>query len=85
MLMLNCSQTTQLISKSLDRQLTKRERFAVRLHLFICKHCKRFSQQLLLMRDALTRLTKQIEQDESIQLPAETKIRIAHSIESAAD
>ncbi|WP_020167739.1 MULTISPECIES: zf-HC2 domain-containing protein [Methylotenera] len=83
--MLTCRETTQLISKSLDRQLSWRERFAVRLHLCICKYCKRFSQQLVVMRNALNRMTKSIEDDDSIQLPVETKTRIAHSIESVVD
>ena len=83
--MLTCRETTQLISKSLDRQLTRRERFAVGLHLMMCKYCKRFSQQLLVMRAAFNRMTNLIENDESIQLPVETKARISHSIESTAD
>jgi len=83
--MLTCRETTQLISKSLDRQLTRRERFAVGLHLMMCKYCKRFSQQLLVMRAALNRMTKLIENDDSILLPVETKARISHSIESMAD
>jgi len=83
--MLTCKEATQLISKSLDRQLTRRERFAVCLHLMMCKYCKRFSQQLLVMRAALNRMTKLIENDDSILLPVETKTRISHSIESTAD
>ena len=83
--MLNCRETTQLISKSLDRHLTWRERFAVNLHLVICKYCKRFSQQIVVMRTALNRISQLIENDHNIQLPAATKTRIASSIESIAD
>lgn len=83
--MLNCRETTQLISKSLDRHLTWRERFAVNLHLVICKYCKRFSQQLVVMRTALNRIAQLVENDHNIQLPAATKARIASSIESIAD
>ena len=83
--MLDCKQASQLISKSLDRQLSWRERFAVRLHLLICKYCKRFSQQLETMRVALKRMTQSIENDSNIHLPSETKNRIAKSIESITD
>lgn len=83
--MLNCRETTQLISKSLDRHLTWRERFAVNLHLVICQYCKRFSQQLVMMRTALNRIVKLVESDHTIQLPAATKTRIANSIESIVD
>lgn len=83
--MLTCKEATQLISKSLDRQLTRRERFAVRVHLLICKYCKRFAEQLLVVRQALSRMTGSIENDDLILLPAETKTRIANSIESSLD
>jgi hypothetical protein len=83
--MLNCRETTQLISKSLDRHLTWRERFAVNLHLVICKYCKRFSQQLGVMRTAFNRIAKLVETDHNIQLPMATKTRIANSIESITD
>ncbi len=82
--MLTCKEATQLISKSLDRPLTRRERFAVRVHLLMCKYCKRFSQQLFVMRNALSRMTKAIEMNDDIRLPAETKTRIANSIQSSA-
>ena len=81
--MLDCQQASQLISKSLDRQLSWRERFAVRLHLLFCKYCKRFSQQIITMRKALSRLSQSIENDSDIRLPSETKSRIEHSIESS--
>ena len=83
--MLNCRETTQLISKSLDRHLTWRERFTVNLHLVICKYCKRFNQQLVMMRTALNRTTKLIETDHNIELPSATKTRIARAIESITD
>lgn len=85
LIMLNCRETTQLISKSLDRHLTWRERFTVNLHLVICKYCKRFNQQLVMMRTALNRITTLVETDHNIQLPAATKTRIADSIESNTD
>ena len=83
--MLTCKETTQLISKSLDRQLTWRERFAVRVHLITCQYCKRFLKQLTVLRDAFSQITQSIETNDSIQLPAETKTRILHSIESGMD
>ena len=83
--MLDCQQASQLISKSLDRQLSWRERFAVLLHLLFCKYCKRFSQQLVTMRNAINRLSQSIENNADIRLPAETKNRISSAIESSVD
>ncbi len=79
--MLTCKQASQFISASLDRPLTLRERFALKLHLFICKYCKRFSQQLQTMRVAMTLMAHSIENDNTIEMPAAAKNRIAKLVE----
>lgn len=80
--MLTCKQASQLLSQSLDRQLSARERFALRLHLLICKYCKRFGEQIKLLRAAMKQLGERVEDDTGIQLPAEAKVRIADLIKS---
>jgi hypothetical protein len=82
--MLNCKQTSQLVSQSLDRRLTWKERLAVRLHLLICKYCARFNRQLLAMRAGLKRASQTIEEDTNIQLPSDAKARIAKALEAKA-
>ena len=79
--MLDCKQTSQLISQSLDRSLTLRERFALRLHLFVCKYCKQFSQHLQTIRVALKQMTSSIESNNSIEMPSAAKKRIADLVE----
>ena len=79
--MLNCKQASQLISQGLDKKLSMRERFALQLHLLICKYCKRFSQQLKKLHVTISSIGKHIETDESIQLPTETKASILKSIQ----
>ena len=74
--MLNCQQASQFISASLDKPLTLRERFALGAHLFICKHCKRFSQQLQTMRVAIKQITHTIEDDKRIKMSTEATNRI---------
>jgi len=78
--MLSCRQASQLISQSLDRPLTLRERFALKLHLTICKYCKRFSQQMQTLRFAITKMVSAIENDNTIEMPSEAKKRIALSV-----
>lgn len=80
--MLSCKQTSQLVSQSLDRRLTLRERLAVRMHLLLCKYCRRFQQQLLTIRLGLTRMSQSIEQDTNIQMPSEAKARIGKALEA---
>ena len=79
--MLNCNQTTQLVSQSLDRRLTLSERFALRLHLMLCKFCKRFSQQIQIMRVSIKAIIKTIESDDTIKLPSSAKNRITELAE----
>ena len=83
--MLDCKQTSQLISQSLDRSLTLRERFALRLHLLVCKYCKQFSQHLQTIRVALKQMTSSIESNDGIAMPSAAKSRILQSIESIKD
>ena len=75
--MLSCKQASQIISQSLDRPLTMRERFALNLHLLICKYCKRFSQQLQTLRVAMNTMVSSIESNNSIEMPIAAKRRIA--------
>ena len=82
--MLSCKQASQLISASLDRPLTLSERIVLRLHLIICKYCKRFSQQLQTMRVAMTTLAQSIENDNSIEMPVALKNSITKLVEEQA-
>jgi predicted anti-sigma-YlaC factor YlaD len=52
--MLSCKAFAQhLASDYLDQQLTVRQQFGVRMHLMICRNCRRFVQQLKMVRDVL--------------------------------
>jgi Putative zinc-finger len=82
--MLDCKQTSQLISQSLDRSLTLRERFALQLHLIVCKYCKQFSQHLQTLRVALKQITSSIENDITIEMPSVAKKRITDLVEANA-
>lgn len=82
--MLSCKQASQFISASLDSPLTLRERIVLRLHLIICKYCKRFSQQLQTMRVAMTTLAQSIENDNSIEMPVALKNSITKLVDEQA-
>ena len=80
--MLGCKQTSQLISQSLDRRLTLSERFALHLHLFICKYCKQFSQHMQTIRVALKQMTSSIENNNTIEMPSAAKKRIIDMVDA---
>lgn len=82
--MLSCKQASQLMSQSLDRRLSWRERMGLRLHLMVCDVCQRFGRQLAIMRSAIRQMVLVGEQDEQVRLPEEAKGRIAKVIGSNA-
>ncbi len=79
--MLSCKQTSLLVSQSLDRPLTWRERWAVRVHLLICVYCRRFTQQLKLIRRYMERWQQQVAEGEDIQLSLAAKERITQQLD----
>ncbi len=59
-LQLSCRKATELISLSQDRPLTLVERGRLRLHLAICIHCTRFSQQMGVLRRVAQELPEKL-------------------------
>lgn len=53
--MMSCKQASALMSQSLDRRLSWRERLRLRLHLFACEACRRVKAQLQFLHTALRR------------------------------
>ena len=48
--MMNCHQTTKLLSDAQERKLTWKERLAIRLHITMCYGCRNFADQVPLLR-----------------------------------
>lgn len=80
--MLSCKQASELVSQSLDRSLTMRERMSVRLHLLICAACARFSRQLAFIQTTIEKFVSGIEQNKALKLSLIAKERMAKEIES---
>lgn len=53
--MKTCKDISYLLSDSMDRPLTARERWVARLHLLICRHCSRFQKHLHFLHKAAAR------------------------------
>ena len=49
----NCKETSMLVTQSLDRRLSWREGFGMRIHLAICENCSRFARQMRQIREWL--------------------------------
>ena len=76
MKLLSCKQASHLISKSLDSRLSWRDRIRLRFHLMICEACKRFSQQLIMLRLTVRKFVSGIENNQELGLSKEASERI---------
>jgi hypothetical protein len=47
-----CTELLPVMSQSLERRLTVRERVVLRLHFLYCEYCRRYLKQLGFMREA---------------------------------
>jgi predicted anti-sigma-YlaC factor YlaD len=56
LLTLTCEQSTRLVSESLDSDLPRGERLAVRLHAVSCRSCRRYRKQLAFLSQAVSRM-----------------------------
>lgn len=54
LLALKCDESTRLVSESMDRDLPRVERWAIRLHAISCRSCRRFRRQVEFMLNALS-------------------------------
>lgn len=48
--MLNCKETTHLISEAQDRSLSFTEKAALEMHLLMCSGCSRYREQTKFLR-----------------------------------
>ena len=64
-----CKQTVKVISESMERRLSLRERITVKLHLWICLWCVWYLEQLQLMRETIRSKAAQEPNLESSSLP----------------
>lgn len=78
--MLTCKHASQLISQSLDRRLTMRERWSLKLHLLICRFCRRFSDQLMQLKLEVRQQIIAVENDENMKLSQSARKKIAQAV-----
>ena len=85
LLNLPCEGMARLASESFDRDLGRLEHVALRSHLLYCMACRRYLNQLKLMRLALKRLTTGLRADDFLTgpcLPDDARNRIKRSLKS---
>ena len=77
-----CKQTVEIISQSMERPLTLRERTLLKLHLWVCMWCLWYMEHLQIMRDALRLQENESDVDVSTttRLSDEARERIRRSL-----
>jgi hypothetical protein len=76
--MLNCKQASLLASRAMDERLPFRERMALRLHLWLCRNCTRFTKQLNFLRNAASHSKSYLD----FRLTNEARQHIAQVLEN---
>ena len=73
-----CKQMVAVMSESLERPLSLRERVLLKLHLWVCAWCVWYLEHLHIMRDAVRLRSSEASDDEhsSVSLSAEARERI---------
>ena len=78
-----CKQTVAVVSQSLERPLTLRERVMTKLHLWVCIWCVRYLEQLNLMRGTLRARAAEVPEDDAStagSLSAEARERLKRAL-----
>lgn len=52
-LSVSCRESARLQSEALDRRLPFRHRLGLRVHLLLCKWCRRYGRQISLLHEAM--------------------------------
>ena len=80
-----CKEIVKIVSASLDRPLTLRERTVMKLHLIACKPCVRYIEQSHFLSSAATQLDEHLK-DELFtgKLSDEARARIKNVLKTSA-
>ncbi len=85
----SCEKAAALISQSLDRRLSTQERAMLAVHIWICSHCKRYREQLIMIQKIAKtidpKMTSPTEPGSSISLTPEARERIKKALREFED
>ncbi len=56
--MLNCEETSRLVSEGLDRDLSLAERLSLKFHLSMCAACRNLKRQMNILRQVTSFYTQ---------------------------
>ena len=84
LLTLKCQEAAELVSSSLDGELGAVERWALRLHLLVCRACRQYRRQIRVLRKLLAETRTETEAGEALageSIPQELRKRLRAILE----
>ena len=80
----NCREASRLQSEALDHALTPLQRFGLRIHLILCKWCRRYGKQIRFLRSAAHEHPDEVAEATSSTLSSETRERLKRALRDEA-
>jgi predicted AAA+ superfamily ATPase len=83
--MRSCKEVSRLLSESMERKLSLRDRMGLWFHLAMCRLCRGYSKDLQLLREAARQHAEDVEADKAASdaaLSAEARERMKRVLEN---
>ena len=80
-----CKRATRLQSEAMDRRLSFSQKLGLRLHLFLCKWCRRYGRQLKFLRSAVRGCEEHESREAPQGLSPEARERIKQKLQSSRE
>ena len=71
-----CKEASRLQSQALERKLSLMQRFGLRIHLLLCKWCRRYGKQIGFLHDAAREHPGQFSRPDAHTLSQDARERI---------
>ncbi len=77
----SCRDVSQLISEGMDRHLPLRKRLSLRLHVSMCKYCRRYEKQLHYLHEGVDHYADPEKNTVEKSLPPAARERLEKALE----
>ncbi|HEY7118768.1 MAG TPA: hypothetical protein VH475_19420 [Tepidisphaeraceae bacterium] len=79
-----CRHAARLLSHSMDGRLSRPQRIGLRIHLLLCRLCRRYRRNLVVLRQIMRRLPEIPDSSQAGGLSVGARVRIRTVLERGA-
>ncbi len=76
----SCKEASRLQSQALDRKLPFAQRLGLRIHLFLCRWCRRYGKQIRFLHDAAHKHPDQLSEPDPNILTQDARERLKQKL-----